>query len=140
MGRAEMGIDDWADVMSPREKHEEGMDIHTALGRARFQDKALRCREWPEDTFVYHGMDNVLRWPDGREFHFSIADLLSTDWVTTNLHPYQNPPNIPVAAAAESSHSEDVAKCGAPFSQCLDCDDHNACQRYRKHRSIRKRQ
>jgi len=65
------------------------MNIYTCLKKARKLNRALRRKEWAEDLFVYHGMDNVLRWSDERDFSFSIADLLSTTWVTTKIHPYQ---------------------------------------------------
>ncbi len=67
------------------------MNIHTAIKRARATNKALREKDWPKDKFIYHGMDNLFRWPDEKGVTFSIASLFSTEWITTNLHPYQKP-------------------------------------------------
>jgi hypothetical protein len=69
-----------------------GMNIHEALKLAQKQYRALKGKGWAKEHFVYHGMDNQLCWGhNDKPFHFSIADLLSTDWVTTSEHPYQRP-------------------------------------------------
>ncbi len=66
------------------------MNLPDALKKAQKTNHALRCTEWPDGRFVYHGMDNQLRWDGGTKLlTLSIALLLSTTWETSSLHPYQ---------------------------------------------------
>ena len=65
------------------------MNIYEALILARKQQKAIKQKKWMDDSCLYHGIDNVLRWyrgndnmygDNGAEAHLSVALLLSTDW------------------------------------------------------------
>lgn len=64
------------------------MNIHDALKLAREQNVAITRSDFPEGVYVQHGMDNLLRFEDGRECCFAVADLLSTDWKIYQSKPY----------------------------------------------------
>lgn len=56
------------------------MNLHEALVVARKENKAIHRPSWG-DQFIYHGMDNMLRWNmDKRSFDPAVADLLHTDY------------------------------------------------------------
>lgn len=69
------------------------MNIHTALKYARRYDCAMKRKTWGPGVFLQHGMDNLLRFADGRECPLAIAELLATDWIITGEgkhHPSAN--------------------------------------------------
>ena len=65
------------------------MNIHDVVRKARRLDQAIGHPRWQEDQYLQHGMDNCLRWPDGRIMNFSIADLLNEEYMTIKGKPYQ---------------------------------------------------
>lgn len=67
------------------------MNIQKAMVSARKQDRAIRGRKWPAGSYMYHGMDNLMRDPDGREVTWSVAALMATDYVTTAEAKYHGP-------------------------------------------------
>ena len=76
------------------------MNIQKAMVLARKQNRAIRGRKWPAGSYMYHGMDNLMRHPDGREVTWSVAALMSTDYVITEEAEYHGP--LTANAAAHS--------------------------------------
>jgi len=67
------------------------MNLHEVLVAARKENKAI-CRPSWEDQFIYHGMDNMLRWNrDKRSFDPAVADLLHTDYELFQDASYHGP-------------------------------------------------
>ena len=67
------------------------MNIQKAMVAARKQNRAIRGKKWPASTYMYHGMDNLMRNPDGSKVTWSVAALMATDYVTTSEAEYHGP-------------------------------------------------
>lgn len=57
------------------------MNICDTIKLGREENRAIRQSSWPPELFVYHGMDNQLRFSDSHHpLSFAVATFLANDW------------------------------------------------------------
>lgn len=66
------------------------MNIVEALRLGREKNRAIRQASWPTDSYLYHGMDNILTFNDGRRLSPRVAFFLGDNWELTKA-PYHGP-------------------------------------------------
>jgi hypothetical protein len=66
------------------------MNICEAITLARKENKAIRQSDWPKERYVYHGMDNLLRWGHNDiEIIPCIALFTANNFELLDSTPYQ---------------------------------------------------